>query len=101
MKKIFPLQAPGKAAPRVVESVKNEIRKYVKRERGKALPESFTWWNFQCQVGADRESASPCAWADLNAAIDTVVAAGGTHVYVEVIAVPGHRPTGGARTTSD
>lgn len=101
MKKIFPLQAPGKADPRVVESVKNEIRKYVKRERRKPLPGDFTWWNFKCKAGADHDSAADCALIDLGAAIDAVVAAGGTQVYLEVIADPGHRPPGGPRSSAD
>lgn len=100
MKKIFPLQAPGKADPRVVESVKNEIRKYANRERRKPLPEGFTWWNFNCRAGADRDSATPCAFNDIGGAIDAVVNAGGTQVYVEVVAEPGHRPVGGPRTSA-
>ena len=101
MKKTFALQAPGKADPRVVDSVKNEIRKYVKRERGKPLPEGFTWWNFNCRAGADRETAATCALIDVGAAIDAVVEAGGTQAYIEVVAEPGHRPVGGARTSAD
>ncbi len=99
MKKIFPLQAPGKADPRVVESVKNEIRKYVKRERRKPMPEGFTWWNFKCRAGADRDAAVECALNDIGEAIDAVVNAGGTQVYLEVLAEPGHRPQGGSPTS--
>lgn len=94
MKKTFPLQAPGKADARVVESVKNEVRKYVKRERRKPLPEGFTWWNFNCKAGADRETAAVCALVDIGAAIDAVVSAGGTQVFIEVVAEPGHRTPG-------
>ncbi len=97
MKKNFPLQAPGKADARVVDSVKNEIRKYANRERRKPLPEGFTWWNFNCRAGADRDTATSCAFNDIGTAIDAVVNAGGTQVYIEVIAEAGHRPTAASR----
>lgn len=91
MKKIFPLTAPGKADQRVVESVKSDIRKYVKRERRKTLPEGFTQWDFACKTGPTRDSAAECKLADVGAGVDAVVNLGGMEVYVEILAVPGHR----------
>lgn len=91
MKKIFPLTGPGKADQRVVESVKSDIRKYVKRERRKTLPEGFTQWDFACKTGLTRDSATECHLADVGAAIDAVVNTGSKEVYVEILAVPGHR----------
>jgi len=96
MKKNFALKAPGKIDARVVESVKNDVRKYVKRERRKDLPEGFDLWKFNCRVGADEAAAQPKLLKEITAAIDTVVAAGGATVYIEVIAVPGHRWTSDA-----
>ncbi len=91
MKKIFPLTAPGKADQRVVESVKSDIRKYVKRERRKTLPEGFTQWDFACKAGPSRDSATTCKLAEVGAGIDAVVNSGAKEVYVEILAVPGHR----------
>jgi hypothetical protein len=91
MKKIFPLTAPGKADQRVVESVKGDIRKYVKRERRKTLPEGFTQWDFACKAGLDRDAAAACSLAEVGAGVDAVVLAGGKEVYVEILAIPGHR----------
>jgi hypothetical protein len=91
MKKVFPFKATGKADARVVDSIKHEVRKYVKRERGKALPEGFDLWAFTCKVGATREAAAECALGDVSAKIDEVVNGGSTEVYIEVIAVPTHR----------
>jgi len=91
MKKIFPLTAPGKADQRVVESVKSDIRKYVKRERRKSLPDGFTQWDFACKTGPNRDSAADCKLADIGAGVDAVVSAGGKEVYVEIVAAPGHR----------
>ena len=58
MKKTFPFKVPGIADPRVIESIKNDARKYVKRERRKTLPEGFDLWDFNCKVGPDSASAA-------------------------------------------
>ncbi len=93
MKKTFPLHVPGKADPRVVDAIKHDVRKYVKRERRKILPEGFTLWLFDCRVGATPDTAEPVELDRTSAAIDAVVAAeGSTHVYVEILARAGNRP---------
>jgi Family of unknown function (DUF6172) len=89
MQKTFPLQIPGKVDARVVEAVKGDVRKYVKRERRKKLPEGFTEWTFACKAGPDRATA---AVDELSAVIDAAVAAGATALYIEIIAQPGIRP---------
>lgn len=99
MKKVFPLQVPGKVDARVVESVKSDVRKYVKRERRKDVPEGFTAWNFICKVGADAATATACELPDISRRIDAVANEGGKHVYVEVLAQPAHRT--GAEPATD
>ena len=91
MKKTFQLKEPGKDDARVVEAVKNEVRKYVKRERRKTLPEGFTLWDFNCKVGPDSATAEVTPLDDVTGAIDAVVKAGGVAVYVEILAAAGHR----------
>ena len=91
MKKTFALSAPGKANQRVVEAVKNDVRKYVKRERRKSLPEGVDFWDFDCKVGPDKTEPAIKHLAEVTAAIDAIAAAGGTEVYVEIISKPGHR----------
>ena len=46
MRKIFPLEVHGLKPPRVIESIKHDVRKYLKRERRKALPEDVDFWDF-------------------------------------------------------
>lgn len=96
MKKTFALDLPGKARPRVIEAVKHELRRYVRRERRKPLPERFSRWTFQCKAGSDQASARACALEDLGRAIDEVANAGGAHVYLEILAAPGHQNMSGA-----
>ena len=97
MKKQFPLHASNKAVERVLDSIKHDVRKYVKRERNKSLPEGFNTWEFDCRVGLDAPSAEARALPDVGSAIDAVAATGAESVYVEVVARPGHR-TPQART---
>ena len=46
MRKIFELRPEGKHPDRVLEAVKHEIRKYIKRERRRDLPEGAHFWDF-------------------------------------------------------
>ncbi|HTO04220.1 MAG TPA: DUF6172 family protein [Opitutus sp.] len=91
MKKVFPLTAPGKADARVVESIKHEVRKYVKRERRKAVPPEFEQWDFACKVGAAQATAESKRLGDVGTAIDAVAATGAGAVYLEITAIPSLR----------
>lgn len=91
MKKTFPLEKPPHAPARVVESIKSDVRKYLKRERRKPLAEGVDYWDFGCRVGTDHAAAEPVHVAALTGAIDRVVAEGATAVYIEILAKPGRR----------
>ncbi len=84
MKKTFPLQDPVKAPARVVEAVKHEVRKYVRREYNKPLPEGSDLRVFACKVGATAETAVECALDDVAAGIDRIASEGAAQVYVEI-----------------
>ncbi len=45
MKKIFSFSHPKKQRTRVAEAIKYELRKYIKRERNKKLPEDVDFWD--------------------------------------------------------
>ena len=92
MKKNFPLKDPAKADQRVVEAIKHDVRKYAKRERRKPLPEGFDLWELSCRVGPDQTLAEGRPFKEVAAAIDAVAAAGGTAVYVEILAVAAKWP---------
>ncbi len=92
MKKTFPLQLPGKADARVLEAIKQDIRKYVKRERRKPLTAGVDFWDFDCQVGVDQGAPVPRHLAEVIPAIEAAVKTEGTTtVYVEILSKPGHR----------
>jgi len=87
MRKVFKLTDPKKHEDRVLEAVKHDIRKYVKRERKKDLPEKATmYWDFDCKVGATAEDAKVVDFEELIKALDAVKATGATEMYVEILA---------------
>ena len=91
MKKTFPLHVPGKEDPRVLDAIKLEIIKYVKRERRKTLPPEFDVWDFACKVGSDSGTAASIPLLDVPKAVESVAQAGGAEVYVEIMASSGNR----------
>ncbi|MDB6094265.1 MAG: hypothetical protein JWM32_1827 [Verrucomicrobia bacterium] len=99
MKKTFPLHQPGKADARVVDAIKADIRRYVKRERRKPLPADAGIWVVECAVGVDQAGAKPTLLADVGKAVDEVVATGVDSVYVEVVAKPAALPPRPPRET--
>ncbi|MFT4626440.1 MAG: hypothetical protein ACI8PZ_005117 [Myxococcota bacterium] len=98
MRQTFPFENPRHKPPQALAALKNRIRKYIKRERRKPLPEGVDFWDFDCRVGTSEESAPSVAIAQVIPELDAIATAGHSHVYVEILAKPGHRalkPGGG------
>jgi hypothetical protein len=91
MRKTFPFEKPPHKPPRVVEAIKHEIRKYLKRERRKSLPEGVDYWDFDCRVGRSAEVAEVTHVTEITKAIDVASRADWSSVYVEILAKPGRR----------
>jgi hypothetical protein len=91
MRKTFPLRVEGKNNDRVLDAVKHEIRKYIKRERRRELPEGADFWDFDCRFGRTKDDAPVVQLAALTGLINEVAAEGGTGFYVEILAKPGKR----------
>jgi hypothetical protein len=86
LKKLFHLRQENKNPDRLLESIKHEIRKYMKRERKKKLPEEAVFWDFDCRFGQNDEEAEPLPASGLIAALDKAHDAGWDACYVEIIA---------------
>lgn len=91
MKKTFPLKLEGKSPERMLEATKHEIRKYIKRERRRALPEGVDFWDFDCKFGSTEENAVVAHLAELIPLIDALVKSDGAQFYIEILAKHGHR----------
>ena len=91
MKKTHPLSVEGKKPDRVRDALKHTLRQYVRRERNKALPEGVDFWDFDCKMGLQADSAPTVHVAELNKALDALALDGAVAVYVEILRKPGIR----------
>lgn len=91
MKKTFELTHPKIKVDRMVESVKHEVKKYLKRERNKSLPEGADYWDFDCKIGKSAQTADVIHVATISQQIDTLVAEDVTSFYLEVLVKPATR----------
>lgn len=101
MKKTYQLQIEGKHPDRVLDAIKHDIRRYLKRERAKALPAGADFWDFDCRCGASEQDAVVVPVVDLISAVDACAREARPSVYVEVLAKPGLRSArAGASSTT-
>ena len=84
MKKTFKLEHPKIKVPRVVDSVKHDIRKFLKKERKKPLPSGAIYWGFDCKFGQSEETAVYVPLSSLTQNIDDLVANNIMTIYVEI-----------------
>lgn len=86
MKKTFTISHPKIKVARLFEAVKHDVKKYVRRERNKTLPEDTDYWDFDCKYGITEEVAEEIHLSKINKAIDEAEKAGLTSFYIEIIA---------------
>ena len=103
MRKTYRLDIEGKNRDRLLEASKHDIRKYVRRERGCALPDGVDFWDFDCKFGSDEAASSAVHFAALTSLIDTLAREGGKQFFVQVVTKHGHRTAKplGAESVSD
>lgn len=91
MKKTFSLMHEKIKYPRMVDSVKNEIRKYIKRERRNELPEGVDFWDFDCKFGDTEAAAKVVHLKEIDTYINDVAKREQTSFYVEILRKEGVR----------
>lgn len=104
MRKTYPLHIEGKHPDRVLDAVKHDIRKYVKRQRRVALPEGVDFWDFDCKFGFSADTAEPVHFGNLIEGIDLAAKEGAAALYVELLVKNGHRkarPAGSGEEDQD
>ncbi len=91
MKKTFKLTHPKIKVPKLVVAIKHEVRKYLRRERRKHLPENVDFWAFDCRSGIDEASSNAIHVSDIDKFIDQAESKQLESFYLEILAKPGHR----------
>lgn len=84
MKKLFKLEHPKIKVPRIVDSVKHEIKKYLKKERSTPLPTGARYWGFNCKIGESEETATDVHLSSLLKSVDALVEKNSMIIYVEI-----------------
>lgn len=92
MKKIFPLELPQQSPDRVSEGIKLHIRKYLKRERRKPVPEGVDYWDFDCKFGLNQSAPYTLSVPEIILALDQAFLAKAKEVYIEILVKPVTRP---------
>lgn len=91
MKKTFVLSHPKLIVARLIEAAKNDVKKYIKRERKKTLPEGADYWDFDCKYGPTEEKAKTIHISEINKCIDGAEKLQLASFYLEISAKAGHR----------
>lgn len=91
MKKTYRLDIEGKNRDRLLDAARHDMRRYVKRERSRPLPEGVDFWDFACRFGRDEASAADVHFATLNSLVDAVANEGAPQFYVEIVTRHGRR----------
>ncbi|MDQ6989601.1 MAG: DUF6172 family protein [Mariprofundaceae bacterium] len=85
MKKTFTLTHPKTKYARLIDAVRNEVKRYLKRERGKSIAEGYVW-NFACKFGPTAAQAKVINEADLSKAITAAETEQCESFYIEILA---------------
>lgn len=91
MKKTFLLTHAKIKTPRLIDSIKHEVKKYIKRERNKPLPDGADFWDFDCKYGHNEDKADVIHITALNKSIDDAVQHELESFYLEILAKPANR----------
>lgn len=91
MKKTFKLKVEGKNPDRLLEAIKYEIRKYIKREKNKKLPEDVDFWKFDCKFGKNENEPEIIEFVDITKYINQASEEGCESFYIEILSSKGFR----------
>ena len=91
MKKTFTLTHPKIKYDRLIDGVKHDIKKYIKRERNKQLPEEADFWDFDCKFGNTEAEAEVVHLKEINKKIDEAASAAQKSFYIEILVKEGFR----------
>ena len=86
MKKTFLLTDEKKDPQRVLDSIKHNIKKYIKREKRKVLPEGSNFWKINCKFGHNKDNAVEIRYEDLMKNISEASTQNLDSFYLELIA---------------
>lgn len=91
MKKTFKLVHEKLKTARHVDAIKHEVKKYIKRERRKELPQGFDYWDFDCRFGNDEANSEVIHMSEINKLISQAESDQLESFYLEILVKPCRR----------
>ncbi len=91
MKKTFKLEDGKRHPDRIIEAIKYEVRKYIKREKKKAMPEGVDFWKFECKSGINNDEPKTIEYSEIIQVIDEASKQKAETLYLEIIATQGFK----------
>lgn len=91
MKKTFYLNPPDKKPGRQIESIRQEINKYLSREKKKPTPDDADFWGFDCKIGESDQSAAAIHVEEISSKITELASKELESFYIEILAKPQKR----------
>lgn len=91
MKKTFKLSHEKIKLPRLIDAIKHEVKKYIKRERRRKLPEDADYWDFDCRFGSEEANSKVIHISEINKSIDWAEAEQLETFYLEILVKPCRR----------
>jgi len=85
MKKTFQLEIENLNPDRVLEGIKKEIRKYIKREKKKKLPEDMDMWTMNCKFAIGDATPKPIGFIDIMKNVDAAANSESNTFYLEIL----------------
>ena len=89
MKKTFLLTHPKIKTARLIEAIRRDVKKYLKREKRKSLPDGADYWDFDCKFGPTEDKAEMILVSEISKCITEVEVANLKSFYLEILAKPG------------
>ena len=91
MKKTFQLTHPKIKPARLIEAVRRDVKKYLKREKRKSLPNGVDYWDFDCKFGATEDKAKIILASEISKCISEAEVENLESFYIEILAKPGYK----------
>ncbi len=91
MKKTYKLTHPKIKPARLIDAAKHDVKKYLRRERNKKMPQGVDYWDFDCKYGTSEKEAKTIHLSDINKCIDEAEKMNLESFYLEIMVTEGHR----------
>ena len=92
MKKTYKLVDEKRNIERIIEAIKYDVRKYIKREKNKKNTSDEFVWKFNCKSAVSEEDAKSINFLDITKTIEAVATSEAETFYIEIVAYEEQRP---------